>query len=105
MKTYLDARAAAGTAKGIEYAKRLAALPPNEAADEISDMFVFCADEDLACDISCDLELDLAAAERIAVEIVRQRRGRPLYGPGRLAGDDEPDSEPEGDRGFGPRKE
>ena len=73
MKTYLQARREAGTPRGSEYAARLAAMPPDHAADEILDMFVLCADEDLATDIAIGLQIHPAAAERIAQAIMRKR--------------------------------
>lgn len=66
MKRYVTARREAGTAKGIAFAERLAAMPAAEAAAEIRDMFCLCAPEDLADEIACDLQLDFAVAERIA---------------------------------------
>jgi len=73
VKTYLTARREAGSPRGIEYAKRLAAMSPAEAVDEIADTFALCADEDLAEEIPCDLQLDPAAAKRIAREVVKMR--------------------------------
>ena len=74
MKTYITARAEAGTPGGDEYAQRLEALPPADAADEIADMFQLCADEDLAIDISSDLQLSRDKAEPIAAELRKLRR-------------------------------
>jgi len=73
MKDILTARREAGTPCGIEYANRLEAMPPDEAADEIYDMFCLCADEDLGCEISCDLQLHPKAATQIAIAIERKR--------------------------------
>ena len=73
MKDILTARREAGTPRGVEYANRLAAMPPDEAGDEIYDMFALCADEDLADEISGDLQLHPKAATRIAIAIVRKR--------------------------------
>lgn len=50
-------------------------MPPDQAADEIFDMLALCADEDLAYDISLDLQIQPAAAQRIAQAIVRKRLG------------------------------
>ena len=61
---------------GDEYAARLAAMPPDAAAEEIYQMFALCFDDDLAEDISCDLQLPYKAAERIAQAIIRRRRGQ-----------------------------
>jgi hypothetical protein len=73
MKDILTARREAGTPCGIEYANRLEAMPPDEAADEIYDMFCLCADEDLGYEISCDLQLHPKAAAQIAIAIERKR--------------------------------
>jgi hypothetical protein len=73
VKGYLTARTEAGTSRGEEYALRLSAMPPAEAADEIADMFALCADEDLAVEIACDLQLDRATAELIAAEMRKLR--------------------------------
>jgi hypothetical protein len=73
MKDILTARREAGTPRGIEYANRLEAMPPDQAADEIYDMFELCADEDLDYEISCDLQLHPKAAKQIAIAIVRKR--------------------------------
>jgi hypothetical protein len=73
MDDYIKARDAAGTPQGIIFAERLAALSPQDAAKEIADMFRLCADEDLASDIACDLQLDMVASLRIAKAIIRQR--------------------------------
>jgi hypothetical protein len=70
---YLAARRRAGTPEGIAYAKRLEAISPAEAAAEIAGMFCLCADVDLGFEIACDLQLDGQSAERIAVEIRRDR--------------------------------
>jgi hypothetical protein len=74
---YFDARRAAGTPAGIEYANRLAAMPPDEAAAEISRMFALCASEDLAGDIAGDLQLPDEVAKAIADAIIRQRGDDP----------------------------
>jgi hypothetical protein len=73
VKTYLTARREAGSPRGIEYAKRLVAMSPADAADEIADMFALVVAEDLAEEIYWDLQLDLAAAKRIAQEIAKRR--------------------------------
>ena len=73
MKDILTARREAGTPCGIEYANRLEAMPPDEAADEIYDMVCLCADEDLGYEISCDLQLHPKAAAQIAIAIERKR--------------------------------
>jgi hypothetical protein len=73
---YLKARNEAGTKAGDEYAARLAAMPPDDAAKEIYEMFALCFDKDLAVDISEDLQLPYEAAKRIAEAIVRQRAQR-----------------------------
>ena len=73
MKDILTARREAGTSRGVEYANRLEAMPPDQAADEIYDMFQLCADEDLDYEISCDLQLHPEAATQIAIAIVRKR--------------------------------
>ena len=74
MKDYITARAEAGTPIGDEYAQRLEAMLPADAADEIADMFQLCADEDLAIDISSDLQLSRDKAEPIAAELRKLRR-------------------------------
>jgi len=66
--------------RGGEYAVRLAAMPPDQAADEIFDMFALCVDADLAFNISLDLQIHPAAAERIAQAIVRKRVGKAARG-------------------------
>jgi hypothetical protein len=73
MKDYITARAEASTHRGDEYAQRLEAMTPADAADEIADMFRLCADEDLAIDISRDLQLS-DKAEPIAAELHKMRR-------------------------------
>jgi hypothetical protein len=73
---YLKARNEAGTKAGDEYAARLAAMPPDDAAKAICDMFGLCFDEDLAGEISGDLQLPYEAAEPIAEAIIRQRAQR-----------------------------
>jgi hypothetical protein len=75
MKDYPTARSEAGSPRGIEYANRLAAMSPAEAADELFDMFALCADEDLRYDIAQDLELNPTVARQIAAEIIRKRHG------------------------------
>jgi hypothetical protein len=72
MKTYLDASRDVGTPRGDEYAARLAAMPPDEAADEIFDMFALCLDEDLPLEIY-NLVLNGPAADRIALAVCRKR--------------------------------
>jgi hypothetical protein len=74
MIDYLTARRNAGTPRGDEYAQRLGAMPPADAADEIADMFQLCGDEDLAIDISEDLQLSRDKAEPIAAELRKMRR-------------------------------
>jgi hypothetical protein len=73
MKDLLTARREAGTPRGIEYASRLAAMPPAEAATEIYDMFELAADEDVAGEMILDLQIHPHAAERIAVAVMRKR--------------------------------
>jgi hypothetical protein len=72
---YLKARREAGTKAGNEYAARLAAMLPEDAAKEIYDMFALCFDEDLAEEIFYDLQLPSGAAE-IAEAIIRLRRAK-----------------------------
>lgn len=72
---YLKARSEAGTPAGIEYAARLAAMPPDDAAKEIYDMFALCFDEDLEEEIFGDLQLPSGVAE-IAEAIIRLRTQR-----------------------------
>ena len=55
-------------------------MPPDQAADEIFDMFALCVDADLAFNISLDLQIHPAAAERIAQAIVRKRVGKAARG-------------------------
>jgi hypothetical protein len=54
--------------------RKISALSPLEAAEALADVFCLCADEDLAVDISCDLQLDYAKAQVIASELVKLRR-------------------------------
>ena len=53
-------------------------MAPEEAADELFDMFSLCAAEDLALQIAEDLQLKPATARRIAAEIL-SRRGSPPF--------------------------
>jgi hypothetical protein len=78
MKTMLTVRWQAGSPRGIEFANRLQAMAPEEAADELFDMFSLCAAEDLALQIAEDLQLKPATARRIAAEIL-SRRGSPPF--------------------------
>jgi hypothetical protein len=78
LKSYLNARAEAGTPRGIEFARRLEAMPAADAADEIMEMFALCADEDLADEIACDLQFHRSVGALIAAEIVKRRRLRYL---------------------------
>ena len=73
---YLKARNEAGTKAGDEYAARLAAMPPDNAAKEIYDMFALCFDEDLEGEIFGDLQLPHEAAGPIAEAIIRLRSQR-----------------------------
>jgi hypothetical protein len=68
-REYVARRAAAGTPEGKAYTARLKALPPAEAAAEIGEMFALCAPEDLADEISIDLQLDPETARLIAREL------------------------------------
>jgi hypothetical protein len=77
---YLKARREAATPTGIEYAARLAAMPPDDAARELYNMFALCFDEDLKEDTSCDLQLPYTVAAPIAEAIIclRTQRGEKL---------------------------
>jgi hypothetical protein len=68
-REYVARRAEAGTPEGKAYTARLESLPPAEAAAEIGEMFVLCAPEDLASEISCDLQMDPEKARLIACEL------------------------------------
>jgi hypothetical protein len=48
-------------------------MDPEDAAARIDGMFSLCADEDLAIDIACDLQLDRTKAELIADEMRKLR--------------------------------
>lgn len=73
MKTILTVRREAGSDRGIEYARRLETMPPADAADELFDMYMLCADEDLPYEMRNELGVRFSAAENIGAEIVRKR--------------------------------
>jgi hypothetical protein len=66
---YLTMRDNADTPEGEAYARRLEAMPLAEAAAELDRLFCLCADEDLAAEINCDLDLAPGKAN------ARSRRG------------------------------
>jgi len=72
MKDYLTMRRDAGTPRGNEFARRLDAMSPQDAADELYDAVRLCADEDLVCEIRDDFRVE--NAELIAAAILRRRR-------------------------------
>jgi hypothetical protein len=51
------------------------------AAAALLDMFALCADEDLAAEIACDLQLDPDAARPIAREMRKMRRSKQARSP------------------------
>jgi hypothetical protein len=70
---YLTARRQAGTPAGDAYAAKLSSMPPDEAAAELFKMFALSASEDVASDISNDLQLEPEVALKIADSVIRMR--------------------------------